>query len=567
MLARMLAGLLPPRGKSAAGLYRRATAARERGDWTQAIGWYRRALAARPEHAEAHNDLGIALCAIRDYAGARAAFAQALALREDFIEAQVNQGQLLQSEFRDYREAAAHYRAALESDPGQEQARNNLALTLYELGLVDEAIACLREARQRAPDNALAHEFMLFMSNALPQRDADAWFAEHRLWGQRHADGLPRYAHAPAGASRRLRIGYVSADLREHATSGFIRPILARHDRASFDIFCYSNSDEADAQTQEMQRQVYCWRNIAGVDDARTAQLIHADAIDILVDLSGHTRGNRLGVFARKPAPLQIGYLGYLNTSGMAAMDYRITDACADPPGASERLHSEILLRLPQTQWCYQPPEDAPGVAPCPAQRKGYVTFGSFNHVAKLNDRVLGLWAELLLRLPNSRLQLMALPDEETAARIRTRMEQQGVDAARMRTLPRLARTQYWQSYAEVDIALDPFPYTGGATSCDSLWMGLPLVSLAGDFGFARSGATILANAGLAELVAADEKQYLGIALRLAGDLPALAQLRAGMRDRLARSPLLDAAHFIAALEQLYREAWQRALKEGSASC
>lgn len=567
MLARMLSALTPQRGKTAASQYRRATAARERGAWAEATEWYRRALAARPDYADAHNDLGVALCALKDYGSARAAFARALELRGDFVAARVNLGQLLQSEFRDYREAATHFRAALVADPAQAQARSNLALVLYERGLVDEAMDCLREALQRQPEDAQAHQYMLFMSNALAQRDPDHWSAEHRAWGQRHADGLPRYAHAPADAARRLRVGYVSADLREHATASFVRPILACHDRENFDIFCYSNSEETDAQTQDMQRPGHHWRSIAGVDDARAAQLIHDDAIDILVDLSGHTRGHRLGVFARKPAPVQIGYLGYLNTSGMAAMDYRITDASADPPGASDRLHRETLLRLPQTQWCYQPPQDAPDPGPPPAQRKGYITFGSFNHVAKLNDRVLKLWAELLRRLPSAHLQLMALPDEETAGRIRAVLEQHGVEAARISTLPRLARAQYWQMFGEVDIALDPFPYTGGATTCDSLWMGLPVVSLAGSFGFERSGATVLVNAGLAELVAADERQYLEIAQRLASSVPALAGLRGGMRERLVRSPLLDAPRFVAALERLYREAWVRAVHDGAASC
>lgn len=562
MLARMLAGLLPPRAHSADACYRRATAARESGDWAKAVEWYRRALAAQPDHAEAHNDCGIALCALRDFDGARAAYTRALELRGDFVEARVNLGQLLQGEYRDYRGAAAQYRAALALDPALGLARNSLAVVLYERGLPGEAIACLRESLQRAPQDAQAHQFMLFMSNALPQRDADAWFAEHRLWGQRHADPLPRFTHAPAGAARRLRIGYVSADLREHATAGFIRPILAGHDRDGFDISCYSSAEEDDAQTRAMQRHGQRWCSIAGLDDAQAAQRVHADAVDILVDLSGHTRGGRPGLFARKPAPVQIGYLGYLNTSGIAAMDYRITDAIADPAGASERLHTEALLRLPQTQWCWQPPEDVPEPAALPAQRRGYLTFGSFNHIAKLNDAVLALWAELLRRLPDAQLQIMAVPDEDCAARIRSVLERLGVAAARVRTLPRLAREQYWQQFGEVDIALDPFPYTGGATSCESLWMGVPVVTLAGDFGFARSGATILANAGLGELVAADAAQYLDIAERLARELPALAALRAGMRARLARSPLLDAESFVAALEQCYREAWRRCAGE-----
>ena len=562
MLGRLLAGLLPRSESSAASCYRRATAARERGDTADAIHWYRRALALEPENAEAQNDLGIVLCAVRDFAGARLAFAAALALRAQFVEAQVNLGQLLQSEFRDYRGAAAHYAAALALNCAQSQARNNLALTLYERGLVEPAIECLRDALQRDPGDSQALDFMLFISNALPRRDLAQWYAEHRRWGQRFADSLPRYAHAAAGRARRLRIGYVSADLREHASASFFQPILAHHDAEAFEIFCYSNAEEADVTTQNMQRQAQRWRAINGIDDAQAARLIHSDAIDILVDLSGHTRGNRLGVFARRPAPVQIGYLGYLNTSGMAAMDYRITDAIADPPGASEMWHSEALLRLPQTLWCYQPPQDAPPLAPPPLLRNGHVTFGSFNHVAKLNEGVLRLWSELMLRLPSSRLQVMATPDEEAGARIRATLRGYGIDAARVRTLPRMARAQYWQALGEVDVALDPFPYTGGATTCDSLWMGLPVVTLAGSFGFARSAATVLQNAGLGEFIAVDERQYVDLALRLAGDAPALAEMRSGMRERLLRSPLLDAPRFVRSLEQLYRDVWRKAVEQ-----
>lgn len=636
MLGRLLAGLLPLAARSAASCYRRATAARERGEWTQAVEWYRRtllrqpgnadahndlgivlctlkdlagarlafgdalalraefvearlnlaqllrsefceygeaaaqyraALALQPANAEAQNDFGIALCALRDFAGARQAFSAAVALRTEFVQAHMNLGQLLQSQFREFRLAASHYRAALALDPAQLQARNNLALTLYQRGLVEQAIACLREALQRAPDDELALEFMLFMSNALPGRDLAQWRAEHRRWGQQHADPLPRFAHAPQGAERRLRIGYVSADLREHATASFVRPILAHHHADAFEIICYSNSDEVDATTRSMEHAARHWRAISGIDDAKAAQMIYDDAIDILVDLSGHTLGHRLGVFARKPAPVQIGYLGYLNTSGMEAMDYRITDAIADPPLVSDRLHGETLLRLPQTLWCYQPPQDAPPLVPPPVRRNGYITFGSFNHVAKLNDEVLSTWAELLLRLPGARLQVMAMPDEEVGERICATLRRHGVDGARVRTLPRLARSQYWQALGEVDIALDPFPYTGGATTCDTLWMGVPVVTLAGSFGFARSGASVLCNAGLGDLVATDESAYVDIALRLASDPQELAGLREGMRTRLSRSPLLDAPRFVQALEQLYRDAWRKAVQEPQASC
>lgn len=562
MLGRLLAGLLPLPGRTAASCYRRASAARERGQWAQAADWYRRALARQPAHAQAHNDLGVALCALGDFAGARQAYTEALALRRDFVQAQVNLGQLLQSQFREFRQAASHYLAALALDPALAQARNNLALVLYQRGLVAEAMVQLRDSLRRDPGDETALQFMLFMSNALPQRDLAEWHAEHRRWGRLHADPLPRHAHAPAGPARRLRIGYVSADLREHATASFVRPILAHHSADEFEVYCYSNSDEADAITQDLRLGAQHWRAISGIDDAQAARLIRGDAIDILVDLSGHTLGHRLGVFARKPAPVQIGYLGYLNTSGLEAIDYRITDATADPPGLSDRLHSETLLRLPQTLWCYQPPQDAPPLPPAPLQRNGHITFGSFNHVAKLNDRVLRAWAELLRRLPGARLRVMAMPDAETGARIRAALCGYGVDAARIATLPRVARAEYWRALGEADIALDPFPYTGGATSCDSLWMGLPVVTLAGEFGFARSGASVLANAGLAELVAADEREYIDIALRLARDAQALAGLRGGMRARLLRAPLLDAPRFVQALERLYREVWRKAVAQ-----
>ena len=636
MLGRMLAGLLPLPGRSAPSCLRRAAAARERGEWVQSAEWYRRAIQRQPANAEAHNDLGIvlcalkdfagarrsfsealalrggfvearlnlaqllraelgeyreaaahyraalalqpanagaqndlgiALCALKDFAGARQAFTEAVALRGEFVQAQMNLGQLLQSQFRDFRQAAAHYQAVLALDPAMAQARNNLALVLYQRGLVAEAIGHLRDSLRRDPNDELALEFMLFMSNALPQRDLDEWQAEHRRWGRLHADPVRRYAHAPAGAERRLRLGYVSADLREHATASFVRPVLAHHDAGAFEVFCYSNSDEVDATTQGMQHQAQHWRAISGIDDARAAEMIHSDAIDILVDLSGHTLGHRLGVFARKPAPVQISYLGYLNTSGMEAIDYRITDARADPPATSDRLHCETLLRMPQTLWCYQPPQDAPALTPPPAQRNGYITFGSFNHVAKLNDGVLRTWAGLLHRLPDARLRVMAMPDEEVGARICATLSACGIEAGRVRTLPRVARGQYWHALAEVDIALDPFPYTGGATTCDSLWMGLPVVTLAGSFGFARSGASVLSNAGLGELVAADEREYVDIALRLAGDVPALTALRQGMRARLSDSPVLDAPRFVQALERLYREAWRKAVLRQQASC
>ena len=310
-----------------------------------------------------------------------------------------------------------------------------------------------------------------------------------------------------------------------------------------------------DAITDRMRTGADVWRDIRAWSDDAAAQAIRADEIDILIDVSGHTGGIRLLLFARKPAPVQLSYLGYLNTSGLPAIDYRISDAWADPPGLSDRAHTERLLRLPQVLWCYQPPADAPVVCAPPALQRGYVTFASFNHIAKLNPRVLELWAQLLRKVPGSRLLVLAVPDEAAAARIRATMA--GIDPDRIDTLPRLARADYWQQFAGVDVALDPFPYSGGATTCDTLWMGVPVVTLAGDYGFSRSGVTILANTGMHRLIAGSAEEYLRCARGLADDLEELHRLRLSLRQRMLASPLLDAAAYVKALEAGYRQIWR----------
>jgi predicted O-linked N-acetylglucosamine transferase (SPINDLY family) len=395
---------------------------------------------------------------------------------------------------------------------------------------------------------------LLFTLNSVPGLDPRQVRDEHAAWGRMHARA--QHAHVRPAAGEVIRLGYVSADFCTHALASFVEPVLRRHDRSQFRVFCYNNGRNRDAVTERLQASADVWREIQAWPDDAAAQAIRADRIDILIDVSGHTSGNRLQLFARKPAPVQLSYLGYLNTTGMAAIDYRVTDACADPAGLSDQAHTERLLRLPQTLWCYEPPADAPPVCAPPALQRGYVTFASFNHIAKLNQRVLELWASVLREVPGSRLLVLAVPDDAAAARIRGALA--GIDPGRVSTLARLGRADYWRQFAGVDIALDPFPYSGGATTCDTLWMGVPVVTLAGDYGFSRSGVSILANTGMHQLIAGTADEYRKLALGLAGDLESLRRLRLSLRQRMLASPLLDAPAYVRALEAGYQQIWRQ---------
>lgn len=492
-----------------------------------------------------------------DLAAAQLRCEQALELEPEQADALHLLG-LMAHRLRDLEFATEYFERSVRARPGAALFLSNLGSVLVDSGRTEEAAAVFRRALALEPGSTVALANLLFVLALLPGARPEEVYAEHLAWAGTHADPLLAQVQIHRNSrdpERRLRIGYVSSDFRQHALSCFLEPALARHEREAFEVFCYQGGSVVDEVTRRLMQQAEHWHNIAELDDPRAAQLIRDDQIDILVDVSGHTKGNRLLLFARRPAPLQVSYLGYLNTTGMKAIDYRISDSYADPPGLSDRVHTEKLLRLPRTLWCYRPPPDAPPVAALPALRRGHVTFASFNHVAKLNPRVLELWAQLLHQLPGSRLLVMAVPDDGAEARIRRGLA--GVDPDRVSMLGRLERAGYWQQFAGVDIALDPFPYAGGATTCDTLWMGVPVVTLAGDYGFSRSGVTILANAGLSHLIAQGAGDYLRLARALAGDLDRLARLRRGLRERLRASALTDASAYARDLHGAYRNIWR----------
>ncbi len=556
MLKRLLSQLLRRPRAPQAELVARAQAERARGDAAAALATLQAVLEHDRGDAAALAELGLAYRALGRSAAARAAFERAAAEDPAAPLPLLYLGNLAHEAGR-LDDALAAYRAGLALDARNAALHYNLALTLLACGEAAAAVEAFRACLAAAPDYADARESLLFALTLSERAGADETSAAHFEWGRRVADPLWReraYAHAPE-PERPLRIGYVSADFFGHAASDFIHSFLPQHERGRYEITCYAN-----AAIPEASRGLYghAWRDISALDDAQAANLIERNAIDILVDLSGHTRGNRLLVFARKPAPLQLTFLGYPNTTGMRAMDYRLSDAYGDPPGASEGHYCERLLHMPHGLWCYRPPADAPAAAlELPALRKGYVTFASMNNVAKLNADLIELWAELLRRVPGAHLLLATIPAGRTREQLSRRFAAQGIAAGRIEFCERLPKSEFRALHSEIDIALDAYPCNGGATTCETLWLGVPVVSLAGADFRARAGLSLLSAVGLPHLVARDAARYVAIAADLAGDAPRLQRLRSGLRDTLRRSSLCDAAAYTQALEQNYRDIWR----------
>ena len=536
----------------------------DQGKHDDAVACFRRALELKPDFAEAHNNLGMVFHDQGKPDDAVACFRRALELKPDFVEAHNNLGATLHEQGK-HDEAVACYRRALQLKPDSARVHNNLAKSCNALGRLDEAIVHYRKAVELDPANAVSHSNLVYALNYHPDSDAAMLFAEHRAWGERHADPLtavsPPHANERS-ASRRLRVGYVSPHFKSHAVNFFSEPILATHDHADYEIFCYSDVKLPDDTTKRLRGYADHWRDIAWQSDQCVAQLIRADLIDILVDLTGHiSGGKRLLAFARKPAPIQVTYIGYQNTTGMLAMDYRLTDEHSDPPGRTEQWHTENLVRLPRTFFCYLPSSDAPPVVARPAVLNGYVTFGSINNYAKITTPALATWAKLLLRVPDSRLLVRADMTNSLQKHLRETFAARGVAAERLELVNILPHQQYLELINRLDVALDPFPFNGHTTTCDCLWQGVPVVTLSGNTYVSRFGGSALATLGLDDLIAETRDQYIDIATRLAGDVQRLQTLRSTLRQRMSDSPLLDFETFTRNLECEYRRMWRRWLQ------
>lgn len=569
----------------------------ERGDWQAARGCYLRALAASPYFAVAHFELGNVLRETGAVLDAAACYEQALALKPGLVAAWRALG-VARQELREHAAALAAYERALELAPDSAATHVNLSTVNRELSRVERAIFHAQRAIELDPRIGAAHNnlgtlhldigehaqaevsylraleaqprngewrsnlcmFATYSSRHGPRES----LAVHLEYGWLHPmPARPEFANR-RDPDRRLRVGYVSPDFRRHAVAHFVEPLLARHDRSKFEAFGYYTHRVGDEVTLRLREHFDQWVEAPLMSADELAARVRADGIDLLVDLSGHTAGHRLASFARKPAPVQLTWLGYVTTTGLPAMDWRVTDRWIDPPG-HDAFSTERLLRLDGCALCYRPPAESPDVAPLPALARGHVTFGSFNGIVKLSERCIAVWAMLLAAVPRARLLLKSrtLDDPFVRERVLARFASAGVEAARLELRGGQADTRvHLEQYAEVDIALDTLPFNGVTTTCEALWMGVPVLTLPGATHASRQGLTLLNAVGLPDLAAPSERAFARIGAMLAADLDRLAVLRAGLRGRLAASALTREEAFARRMEAAYRGAWRQWCEE-----
>jgi predicted O-linked N-acetylglucosamine transferase (SPINDLY family) len=528
-------------------------ALRGQGRTREACSAYRRAVEIRPDHAEALNNLGNALKELGDFGAAIAAFEGALRARPHYLLALNNAGCLLRTLGR-VDAAEDMLRKGLALAPGHAALRDNLGTVLKDAGALDEAIDCYRRSLDIEPDNPSTHGNLAYALSFQSAEPAPI-LAECVRWGARFAAPIERFdAARDRTTERRLKVGYVSGDFRDHCQTLFTLPLFRHHDREAVEIFCYSSVERPDVHTERLAQQAGTWREVRSLDDAALARLIADDGIDVLVDLNMHMANGRPLVFARKPAPVQIAWLAYPGTTGIAAMDFRLSDPRLDPPEFDAH-YTERTLRLDDTFWCYDPLTEPVPINPLPAGFRGYLTLGCLNNPCKLTDRTLELWGTVLAALPDARLKLMA-PAGRHRARLLGRLETHGIETGRVSFAEFRPRAEYLRSYHDIDFGLDTFPYNGHTTSLDALWMGVPTLTRVGATSVGRAGLSQLHHLGLLDLAAESDRDFVAAARALAGDLTHLAELRANLRGRMERSPLMDAPRFARSIERAYRIAW-----------
>lgn len=526
----------------------------------QALALLDRALKLAPGDAEILTNKGLAMAAAGRIRDAEACYRAALESDISCAEASNNLGHLLRRQGR-FREAIEAFQHVLSHKPGDVTALVNLGTLLQRCSMHKDAEKLFRRAVRIAPSAPHVRSALLFNLN-YHAGDPELVYQEHVAYGRKVEQAIARVPTVGTTHNREtaIRVGYVSPDFRTHSVAYFMKPVLEHHDSSVIEAICYSDVKRPDAMTDSLRAACSEWRNIFGMSDEDVADLIRKDRVDILVDLSGHTAGNRLGVFARKPAPLQTTYLGYPNTTGLSTMDYRLTDAWADPPGKTEPYHTEELVRLPNGFICYQPPARLPDVASLPAIDREYVTFGSFNNLAKITPEVVSVWARLLREIPASRLILKSrlFQDPWVRNHFHHQFGRLGVEEERISLHEFLPRNEHFLLYGDIDIGLDTFPYNGTTTLCESLWMGVPSITLAGRMHAGCVGSSILHQVGLAGWVTETEDAYIQAAVFWSDNLQALSELRMSLRNRMAESPLCNAQDFVRNLEAAYLAMWRK---------
>jgi protein O-GlcNAc transferase len=531
------------------------------GHLTDAVESYRRALEIRPDFIEAHHNLGNLLADLGQTDSALASYRQALKINPDFAESLTAMGAVFQTQGR-FDEAVECHQQALAIKPDYAQAHRNLGNTLQDLGQLESSLASTRRALEIKPDFSEAYNSLLFVHNYLADQPVAYLLAEAKRFGDmisRRARPEPTWANK-RDPHRRLRVGLVSGDFCNHPVGYFLDGVVATlaADNPSLELVAYPTRTCDDELSQRIKASCSGWHPVLGLSDKHVAGQIRNDGIDILIDISGHTAHNRLPVFAWKPAPVQLSWLGYFATTGVPAMDYLL----ADPwtlPASEENSFTEKIWRLPETRLCFTPPRADVAVSALPALSNGHVTFGCFNNLTKMNDAVVALWARILHAVPASRLFLKARQVKEASAQreVINRFAAHGIEAGRLTLEDYVPRENYLAAYQRVDIALDPFPYPGGTTTVEALWMGIPVLTLAGERFLSRQGVGLLMNAGLADWVATDPDDYLARAVAHAGDLQKLSRLREGLRSQVLSSPIFDAPRFARHFETALRGMWQ----------
>jgi protein O-GlcNAc transferase len=566
----------------------------DRREFEAALDVYRRAVATAPTYARAYLNVGNALRKLDRLDEAATAFRDALQCEPDYFQARFNLGSLLTSRGQ-FEAAETELREALRLQPDLAEAAVVLADVLESTQRSNEAEAELLRALRLRPDlggAALNLGHLLLRMNRLEQ--AETWILRAKDLDPTVArDALSSYcfslnlrsdlqpsvifdAHVRIGAAisraagpafttfpstrepeRRLRLGYVSGDLKQHPVGLFMRPVLKLHDRNKFEVHCYFNSEKPDSATEVLRQSSEYWHQIEGMADVDAANLIRSHQIDVLVDLSGYTDNTRLAVFAQRAAPVQATWLGYLNTTGLQRMDYRICDGHAERDGIADRLHTERLYRLPDSQWCYAPWYEVDPIHVPHSDRPNALIFGSFNQLQKIGDASLDIWCSILRALPEAELLVADVSEERSRRTLLDKFAKRGIAAGRVAIRDRMGILEYFRALGNVDIALDPYPYNGATTTLDTLWMGTPVVALEGDRGVARGGYSILRSLGLSDLIAASTQEYADLNVRLARDGGWRSALRASLRARMEASPLMDITKFVAALEAGYAQMWR----------
>jgi protein O-GlcNAc transferase len=540
-----------------AALANLGTVLHEQGNLTEAIGCYERALALAPGLADVHCALGNARKDQGREAEAAACYRRAVELNPRHVAAWNNLGAALRR-LEQPTAAEACCRRALELVPDLAEAHGNLGNALKDQGRLDEAVACCRRAVELKPSSAAAHSNLVYLLQFCPDCDPETLRAEQQRWHRAHGEPWAGAIVAHANdrtPERRLRVGYVSPNFCDHVVGRNLVPLLREHDHQAVEVFCYSDVRTPDAFTKRLRSGADVWRSIVGQSDAQVAQRIRDDRIDVLVDLALHLDGNRLTLFARKPAPVQATFAGYPGSTGLRTIDYRLTDPYLDPPGLNDQYYVERSLCLRDSFWCYAPSGDEPPVNGLPALERGCVTFGCLNNFCKVNPSVLRLWARVLRAVDGSRLVLLAAAGSYRQ-RILDLLAAEGVASDRVSFVVDRPHDEYLQLYQGIDLGLDTFPYNGHTTSLDSFWMGVPVVTLVGRTAVGRAGLSQLTNLGLVALAAESPAQFVDTAVQLAGDLPRLAELRATLRARMQGSPLMDAPRFARSIEAAYRAMW-----------